>query len=57
VPGACWINFDLTNRSIGGFNLIPVAAARDITEMMPVWGSPLGGADAFAGMKVEVRVS
>lgn len=57
VPGAGWINFDPTNRSIGGFNLVPVAVARDITLLMPVSGSYVGAADAFAGMKVEVRVS
>lgn len=57
VPGAGWINFDPTNRSIGGFNLVPVAVARDITLLMPVSGSYAGAADAFAGMEVEVRVS
>ncbi|MBE2264596.1 MAG: transglutaminase family protein [Burkholderiaceae bacterium] len=57
VPGAGWINFDPTNRSIGGFNLVPVAVARDITLLMPVSGSYLGAADAFAGMEVEVRVT
>jgi len=57
VPGAGWINFDPTNRSIGGFNLIPVAVARDITLLMPVSGSYVGAADAFAGMEVEVRVT
>jgi hypothetical protein len=25
-----------TNRSVGGFNLIPVAVARDIRQAMPV---------------------
>jgi transglutaminase-like putative cysteine protease len=57
VPGAGWINFDPTNRSIGGFNLVPVAVARDITLLMPVSGSYAGAADAFAGMEVEVLVS
>lgn len=57
VPGAGWINFDPTNRSIGGFNLVPVAVARDITLLMPVSGSYVGAADAFAGMEVEVLVS
>ena len=36
VPGAGWITFDPTNRSVGGFNLIPVAVARDIRQAMPV---------------------
>ncbi len=57
VPGAGWINFDPTNRSIGGFNLVPVAVARDIALLMPVSGSYIGAADAFAGMEVEVRVA
>ena len=49
VPGAGWITFDPTNRSVGGFNLIPVAVARDIRKScrcpatssarpMPFWG-------------------
>jgi transglutaminase-like putative cysteine protease len=57
VPGAGWITFDPTNRSVGGNNLIPVAVARDIRQAMPVAGSFVGMSDAFAGMAVEVRVS
>ena len=47
VPGAGWITFDPTNRSVGGFNLIPVAVARDIRQVMPVAGSFVGTTDAF----------
>jgi transglutaminase-like putative cysteine protease len=57
VPGAGWITFDPTNRSVGSFNLIPVAVARDIRQAMPVAGSFVGMTDAFAGMSVEVVVS
>jgi transglutaminase-like putative cysteine protease len=57
VPGAGWITFDPTNRSVGGFNLIPVAVARDIRQIMPVAGSFVGMTDAFIGMSVEVAVS
>jgi transglutaminase-like putative cysteine protease len=57
IPGAGWITFDPTNRSVGGFNLIPVAVARDIRQVMPVAGSFVGMTDAFAGMSVEVAVS
>jgi transglutaminase-like putative cysteine protease len=57
VPGAGWITFDPTNRSVGSFNLIPVAVARDISQAMPVIGSFVGATDAFAGMSVEVTVS
>jgi hypothetical protein len=45
------------NRSVGGFNLIPVAVVRDISQAMPVSGSFVGRADAFAGMSVEVLVT
>ena len=57
VPGAGWIDFDPTNRSIGGFNLVPVAVARDIRLLVPVSGSYVGASDAFAGLEVEVLVS
>ena len=57
VPGAGWITFDPTNRSVGGFNLIPVAVARDIAQVAPVTGSFVGMTDAFAGMTVEVSVT
>jgi transglutaminase-like putative cysteine protease len=56
VPGAGWIAFDPTNRSVGGLNLIPVAVARDIRQTMPVAGSFVGMTDAFLGMSVEVDV-
>jgi transglutaminase-like putative cysteine protease len=57
VPGAGWISFDPTNRSLGGFNLIPVAVARDIRQAVPVAGSFVGATDAFLGMSVEVLVT
>lgn len=57
VPGAGWITFDPTNRGVGGFNLIPVAVARDIRQAVPVAGSFVGASDAFAGMSVEVAVT
>ena len=57
VPGAGWITFDPTNRSVGGFNLIPVAVARDIRQVMPVSGNFIGSTDAFLGMGVEVSVT
>jgi transglutaminase-like putative cysteine protease len=56
VPGAGWITFDPTNRSVGGFNLIPVAVARNIQQAMPVAGSFIGMTDAFHGMSVQVVV-
>lgn len=57
VPGAGWITFDPTNRGVGGFNLIPVAVARDIRQVMPVAGSFVGAGDALEEMSVEVRVT
>lgn len=57
VPGAGWITLDPTNRSVGGFNLIPVAVARDIRHAMPVTGSFAGPADALLDMSVEVLVT
>lgn len=56
VPGAGWITFDPTNRSMGGANLIPVAVTRDIVEAVPVTGSFTGRTDAFLGMDVAVEV-
>jgi transglutaminase-like putative cysteine protease len=57
APGAGWITFDPTNRSVGGFNLIPVAVARDIRRAMPVAGSFAGTSDSFRGLSVEVLVT
>jgi transglutaminase-like putative cysteine protease len=57
MPGAGWITFDPTNRSIGGSNLIPVAVARDIRRAMPVAGSFIGMTDAFLGMSVSVDIA
>jgi transglutaminase-like putative cysteine protease len=57
VPGAGWITFDPTNRSVGGFNLIPVAVVRDIRRAIPVSGVFVGSTGAFAEMSVEVRVT
>lgn len=56
VPGAGWIPFDPTNRSVGSANLIPVAVARRIDQVAPVKGS-YGGANAGQNsMEVAVQV-
>lgn len=57
VPGAGWIMFDPTNRSVGGFNLIPVSMARHIRQTMPVSGSFVGDAAAFVALEVAVTVA
>ncbi len=56
IPGAGWIMFDPTNRSVGGYNLIPVAVARHIRQTMPVSGSFIGDASAFEALEVAVTV-
>jgi transglutaminase-like putative cysteine protease len=57
LPGAGWITFDPTNRTMGDYSLIPVAVARDITQTVPVSGSFAGVSDDFLGLTVDVRVS
>ena len=57
VSGAGWIPFDPTNRSVGGFNLIPVAVARDIRQAMPVAGKFVGKSGALKEMAVDVQVT
>lgn len=56
LPGAGWVPFDPTNRSVGGANLIPVAVVRNIGRAIPVAGSYAGKKDAFESMAIEVRV-
>ena len=55
LPGAGWITFDPTNRSVGGVDLIPVAVGRDIRQIMPVVGSFVGMNDAFRGCQWKSR--
>ncbi|MBW6424791.1 transglutaminase family protein [Rhizobium sp. XQZ8] len=57
LPGAGWIAFDPTNRSMGSANLIPVAAARNITQLVPVSGTFIGAADAFVSLDVAVDIA
>jgi len=56
LPGAGWITFDPTNRGLGGANLIPVAVARDIHQVVPVSGGYTGSPDAFDRLTVQVSV-
>jgi transglutaminase-like putative cysteine protease len=56
LPGAGWVTFDPTNRTVGEFSLIPVAVARDIRQVVPVSGSFVGAPDDFLGMAVEVEI-
>lgn len=56
LPGAGWIEFDPTNGSHGGHNLVPIAVAREPRQAMPVYGTFDGDPEDFAGMDVEVSV-
>ncbi|MGX9353442.1 transglutaminase family protein (plasmid) [Shimia sp. W99] len=56
VPGAGWIAFDPTNRSVGSQNLIPVAVGRGIHQIVPVSGSFSGGRGALSDLAVGVEV-
>jgi transglutaminase-like putative cysteine protease len=56
VPGPGWIAFDPTNGTVGSDDLIRVAVARDIHQIVPVSGSFRGVPDDYLGMAVEVVV-
>lgn len=56
LPGAGWIEFDPTNGSYGGYNLVPIAVAREPEQAVPVSGSFDGEPEDFTGMSVEVNV-
>jgi transglutaminase-like putative cysteine protease len=56
LPGAGWVEFDPTNASYGGQNLIPVAVAREPIQAMPVSGTYDGTPEDFIEMNVNVEV-
>ncbi|MEQ9243737.1 transglutaminase family protein [Roseovarius indicus] len=56
IPGAGWIAFDPTNRSVGSANLVAVAAARNIHQISPVSGSFAGRDTDFLSLNVTVNV-
>ena len=56
LPSAGWIEFDPTNGIVGTRDLIRVAVARDPRQAVPLHGTYLGSADAFAGMEVSIDV-
>jgi transglutaminase-like putative cysteine protease len=57
LPGAGWIDFDPTNSIIGNRNLIRVAVAWAPEQVLPLWGTYDGSAEAFLGMDVTVDVA
>jgi transglutaminase-like putative cysteine protease len=56
LPGAGWIAYDPTNRTIGGGDLIRVAVTRDISQAVPIAGSFVGATNDYLGMTVDVSV-
>jgi transglutaminase-like putative cysteine protease len=56
LPGAGWIAYDPTNRTIGGSDLIRVAVTRDISQAVPIAGSFVGATNDYLGMTVDVSV-
>ncbi|MBT6404562.1 MAG: transglutaminase family protein [Rhodospirillaceae bacterium] len=56
LPGAGWVEFDPTNGSHGGHNLVPIAVAREPQQAIPVSGSYDGVAEDFLSMYVDVQV-
>jgi transglutaminase-like putative cysteine protease len=56
LPNAGWIEFDPTNGIVGTRDLLRVAVARDPRQAIPLHGTYLGSADAFAGMDVSINV-
>jgi transglutaminase-like putative cysteine protease len=57
LPGAGWIAFDPTNRSVGSRNLIPLAVGRDIAQVTPVAGTFHGKDADVSTMEVLVSVA
>jgi transglutaminase-like putative cysteine protease len=56
VPGPGWLAFDPTNGTVGGDDLIRVAVARDIHQIVPISGSFHGTGGDYLGMEVAVTV-
>lgn len=56
LPGAGWIAFDPTNRTVGSSTLIPVAVARDVKQVVPISGTFAGSPGDVVTLKVAVSV-
>lgn len=56
LPGAGWIAFDPTNRTIGSSSLIPVAVARDVKQVVPISGTFTCSAGDVVTLTVAVAV-
>jgi transglutaminase-like putative cysteine protease len=57
LPGAGWIDFDPTNSIVGNRNLIRVAVAWTPDQVLPLWGTYAGSAEALLSMDVTVTVT
>jgi transglutaminase-like putative cysteine protease len=57
VPGCGWVDFDPTNGTVGGADLIRVAAVASPVQALPLQGRWSGAADDFLGMEVAVQVA
>lgn len=57
IPGEGWIEFDPTNRIVGGGELIRVATTRAPEQASPVSGSYVGVGAQFLGLEVTVEVT
>lgn len=57
LPGAGWLEFDPTNGTSGGQNLVPIAVAREPSQALPVSGTYDGTLADFIEMAVDVRVT
>lgn len=57
IPGEGWIEFDPTNRIVGGRALIRVATTRTPSQASPVSGSFRGTSEMFLGLQVAVHVT
>jgi len=57
LPGAGWVEFDPTNGSYGGNNLVPIAVGREPEQAMPVSGTFVGDPADYLGMTVSVNVT
>jgi transglutaminase-like putative cysteine protease len=56
LPGAGWVEFDPTNGSYGGQNLVPIAVAREPAQAIPVAGTFSGDPNSLIRMDVDVTV-
>jgi transglutaminase-like putative cysteine protease len=57
LPGMGWTEFDPTNASYAGTNLIRIGVARQPEQALPIQGSYYGDAGGEVSMSVDVRVT